>query len=372
MNVLHILDGLHAAGIEKQAYEIIKNFPERDNNNYLFNISPEINDLKNDFYNLILNKKLKKIGELRFNSSLFLIYSIFKFCKKYQVNSLIIYPCNKKMLYVIMGAKLAGVSNIFIHVGNVINTSNKLELTKIKIIFKIFNILGTFLVPASKSISDSLIKLKINNQKIKLIYNSCDVNEIKKISNLSRSNYKYRKEKNILMISRLDKIKDQETLLKAFSKLNYDNWKLKIVGQGPKLENLKNLSLKLTLKPDEIFVGLTDNVAKLLGETEIFAFSTTESEGFGKVLIEAMAANVPIIASDVSACREVLLDGKAGLLVSPGDVISWEKNLRKLIEDSEYRTKLTKHLNTLVKVYDSKAIAIKWEKLLKKESKSFD
>ena len=62
------------------------------------------------------------------------------------------------MLYVILGAKLARANNIFIHVGNVINTKKKIKIIKIKIIFKLFNILGTFLVPASKSILDSLTK----------------------------------------------------------------------------------------------------------------------------------------------------------------------------------------------------------------------
>ena len=58
MNILHILDGLHYAGIEKQAYEIINHFPQKENKNFLFNISPEIKDLKEDFYNLFLEKKL--------------------------------------------------------------------------------------------------------------------------------------------------------------------------------------------------------------------------------------------------------------------------------------------------------------------------
>ena len=193
--------------------------------------------------------------------------------------------------------------------------------------------------------------------------------KIRKISEISKSARKS-KSKNIVMVARLDIIKDQATLIKAFSKLNFPNWKLKIVGQGSNLNYLRDLAKSHSLNPDEIFIGPSMNIPKLLGESEIFAFSTTESEGFGIVLIEAMAANLPIIASDVSACREVLLDGKAGLLVSPVSVRSWIKNLKKLIEDSSYRNKLTENLSDLVKVYDSKEIALKWEKLLKRELKN--
>ena len=59
MKILHILDGLHAAGIEKQAYEIINHFPNNYNKNYLINISPEIKDLSKDFDHLIVKKKLE-------------------------------------------------------------------------------------------------------------------------------------------------------------------------------------------------------------------------------------------------------------------------------------------------------------------------
>ena len=65
--------------------------------------------------------------------------------------------------------------------------------------------------------------------------------------------------------------------------------------------------------------------------------------------------------------REILFEGKAGLLVKPKSINSWEKNLKKLIKDSSYRNKLAQKLGDLVLVYDSKVIALQWEKLLKEE-----
>ena len=57
----------------------------------------------------------------------------------------------------------------------------------------------------------------------------------------------------------------------------------------------------------------------------IFAFSTVK-EGFGIVLVESLSFGLPIIASDVPACREVLINGEGGILVPPGDLNFGKKN----------------------------------------------
>lgn len=367
MNILNVLDGFKIGGIEAQAFEIINNFPIKDNKNFLFNISPEINDFRQNFENLLINKKLKKIGETNKKSSILLIYSIFRFCKKNAIDSLIIYPCNKKMLFVVLGAKLAGIQKIFIHVGTALLPKNNLEKTKIQILFGLLGILDVFFVAASQHILNSLKNFNIKNSKKTIIYNSCDILNIKKVANKVRTKNKTNMIKNIVMVARLDSYKDHETLIRAYARLKYPDWQLKIVGQGNNYDYLRKLSLSLSLNPDNIFVGSKTNIPAILGTSEIFAFSTTEGEGFGKVLIEAMAANLPILASDVSACREVLFQGKVGLLIPAGDIEAWEKSLKKIIEDYDYRNKLKKNSSKLVKNYDSERIANKWEYLIKKE-----
>ena len=168
------------------------------------------------------------------------------------------------------------------------------------------------------------------------------------------------------MIARLDNIKDQETLLKAFANLKESFWRLKLVGDGPKRNSLKNISRKLLLNEEEIFHGPSNNIPSILAEADIFAFSTTEAEGFGKVLIEAMAAKVPIIASDVSACREILFNGKGGILVPPKDINEWTRNLEELIKNEPRREKIAENSFLLKDFFNSKNIANKWYQLLKK------
>ena len=131
------------------------------------------------------------------------------------------------------------------------------------------------------------------------------------------------------------------------------------------MNQLKNISRKLLLNEEEIFYGPSNNVPLILADSDIFAFSTTEAEGFGKVLIEAIAAKVPIIASDVSACREILFNGKGGILVPPKDIDEWAKNLRGLIKNKDKMKKIADNAFLLKDLFDSKNIANKWHKLLK-------
>ena len=72
-----------------------------------------------------------------------------------------------------------------------------------------------------------------------IINNSCDTSRIRMISEISRTKYQSNKTKNIVMIARLDLIKDQATLIKAFSRLKYPDWNLKIIGKGQNYKFLK-------------------------------------------------------------------------------------------------------------------------------------
>ena len=93
---------------------------------------------------------------------------------------------------------------------------------------------------------------------------------------------------------------------------------------------------------------------------DLFAFSTTEAEGFGIVLIEAMAAGLPVIASDVPACREVLADGAAGVLVPPGEVQAWTIRLGELMSQPKTRQRLAEASATRAKTYGIEACASRW------------
>lgn len=171
----------------------------------------------------------------------------------------------------------------------------------------------------------------------------------------------------IAMISRLDSIKDHATLLEAFAKIHRElrDAELWIIGDGPLRADLEERTRSLGIELSVRFLGNKSNVASLLGQIDVFAFSTTCDEGFGIVLIEAMAAGVPIVASDVAACREVLAGGEAGMLVRPADPAAMAAALGRVLASRDLRDRLTRQaLHRVRSEYSLESCARRWENQL--------
>jgi glycosyltransferase involved in cell wall biosynthesis len=122
------------------------------------------------------------------------------------------------------------------------------------------------------------------------------------------------------MVATLEPHKDHETLLRAWAQFSeaHPESHLYLAGNGSLMSRLKSFASELHLERIS-FLGSVSDVPQLLHRCKWFVFSTTQNEGFGTVLIEALAAGCLVIASDVPACREVLADGKYGLLVRAHD-----------------------------------------------------
>jgi hypothetical protein len=92
---------------------------------------------------------------------------------------------------------------------------------------------------------------------------------------------------------------------------------LKVAGDGPLRAELESLTQELGLSERVMFLGYQNDMVAFLKEIDIFVLSS-HYEGFGLVLVEAMAAGLPVVATDVGGVREVLVDGKTGIVVPSG------------------------------------------------------
>jgi glycosyltransferase involved in cell wall biosynthesis len=123
------------------------------------------------------------------------------------------------------------------------------------------------------------------------------------------------------MVATLERHKDHATLLRAVPTIleQRPGFRLRLIGDGSLRMDLEYLTHTLGIADVVEFFGTRRDVAELLGKADLFVFSTTAQEGLGTVLVEALAAGLPVVASDVPACRELLRDGEFGQLVLPAD-----------------------------------------------------
>jgi glycosyltransferase involved in cell wall biosynthesis len=124
------------------------------------------------------------------------------------------------------------------------------------------------------------------------------------------------------VIARLVPQKSLDILLKAYAcfrvNASYDT-RLVIVGRGPLEADLRRLADALGLRTFVVWAGFREDIHAVMSVFDYFAL-TSSYEGFGLVLLEAMAAKRPIVATAVSAIPEVVLDGVTGILCPPGDI----------------------------------------------------
>ena len=148
---------------------------------------------------------------------------------------------------------------------------------------------------------------------------------------------------NILYVGRLEKRKGLKYLLAAFSRIKWEfpNARLIVVGPG-NLDKESHLLLGERNIQDVVFVGGAPylDLPRYYQTADIFCAPSTGKESFGIVLLEAMAASKPVVATNIEGYSGVITHGQEGLLVPPKDEESLAQALGTLIEDSELRRQL--------------------------------
>ena len=141
-------------------------------------------------------------------------------------------------------------------------------------------------------------------------------------------------EPRVVCVARLRRQKDHPTLLRAFAgvrRVEPRAW-LDLVGDGPERESLQTLASELGIRDRVVFHGDVADVWPLLSHATVFALSSAY-EPLGIAALEAMAAGLPVVATDVGGLREVVRPGETGWLVPQGDSGRLEAHLTELLKD---------------------------------------
>jgi glycosyltransferase involved in cell wall biosynthesis len=142
-------------------------------------------------------------------------------------------------------------------------------------------------------------------------------------------------------VARLVPQKALHALLTAFSRyksISQGQARLVIVGRGPLMAELKDQARRLALSGTIVWTGFREDIPAIMHAFDVFAL-TSAYEGFGLVLLEAMAAGRPVVATAVSAIPEIVQDGHTGLLCPPNDTEAIAAAFLRL-EDAKLRAVL--------------------------------
>lgn len=143
----------------------------------------------------------------------------------------------------------------------------------------------------------------------------------------------------LISVGRLAPPKDPLTLVRALAELPAGSFTALLVGDGPQRPDVETEIARLGLGGAVELAGGRDDVPRLLADSDAFVLSSA-SEGFPISVLEAMAAGLPVVASDVGGIGEAIVDSEHGLLVAPGDVAALADALRRVVADAQLRARL--------------------------------
>lgn len=239
-----------------------------------------------------------------------------------------------------------------------------------------------FIVDDLLSYADIIIspsKLYIENSKyltdyidkIQVIPNGIDLEEFKRIYSKEESRKKLNlplDKKILLFFGYLSPYKSPDILLYAFSKIlkTEPNTILLFAGNGDMEKKLKKIANELDINKKVIFTGFVNKDLRSLyyRSSDIFCLpSTMSTECYPLAILEAMASEVPIVASQIGGIPDIVKDGTNGMLVPPGSQEELENVILKLLKNPKLMKELSENAFNNIKQYSWENIAKKTEKI---------
>jgi GalNAc-alpha-(1->4)-GalNAc-alpha-(1->3)-diNAcBac-PP-undecaprenol alpha-1,4-N-acetyl-D-galactosaminyltransferase len=361
IELIFFLPNFGSGGAGKSITELCEKIDKKK-----FNIT--IICLNKCFYKNRLLKFCKKIYELDVNKTFYaqiLIYKIlrkdFKDFKKvifisnlYYCNALTLLVQKKLKNVIYIMTERTPFEELSIYFGFLDFIKKKI----IKLILKLFYYKADLIITNSKKTRND-IRLFSGSRVISIYPSSYKKNIVK--SSLARRD----KKKIILSIGRLSKEKGYDILIRSIPYINYDNFLIKIVGEGPEKNNLINLSKKLGVNNKIIFLGNKKEniISRYYSESNLF-ISPSYFEGFPNVVVEALSFNLPVICSDsYGGIKEILLDNKGGYIFKNSDFRDLADKINLFFEDPDQFINKTKFIKKHICKFSLKNTVNNYEKV---------
>jgi glycosyltransferase involved in cell wall biosynthesis len=358
MKILHIITSIDKGGAENQLFCLVKGQINLGNKVYII-------FFKGNHY---WKKYLKKIGAKVYYCPYQNFYKIIKLFKFFFIINKIIKKIEPKVIHA------------HLSLSELVGFLLKIKY-KHKIRFVITKHLGSFFFEGSTGINkffsglflekivlkkaDHIIfiskevkkyflnSIKIPKRKISVIYYGYELKKIDvKIQKDFYTKYKIDKDHLIICsISRHVKQKNLPFLIKVFAKINKEleiKSKLILVGKGTETNLLKQLAIDLKISNKIIWIKHCEHIREFIKIIDIFCL-TSDYEGLGLVILEAMAEKKPIIATNISAIPEIIRNNFNGVLFEKENQDSFIAGFKKIFYNNKFKNKIITNGYTVLK-----------------------
>jgi len=189
-------------------------------------------------------------------------------------------------------------------------------------------------VPLSSDLYEGLLGLPGLKRKLRLIRNGVDLSEIDAVTQPSADLLDWKSRGDVILgyIGQLIPRKGLDTLLRAFHRLDIPGKRLCIVGEGPQRVELERLADELGEKNRVHFFGFRADRIALMKCFDVFVLPS-RLEGIPRCVLEAMAARVPVVSSDIPGSRTLVEDKVTGMLFPVDDYHALASKLQILLGD---------------------------------------
>nr|WP_245347604.1 glycosyltransferase [Oceanobacillus polygoni] len=224
-------------------------------------------------------------------------------------------------------------------------------------------------IALSNGVKENIVKrYKVKREKVNVIYNPVDIERIRTnveegILPQEHKTIFAGSEKVIITAGRLVQDKDQQTLIKAFADVSHRlDVRLVILGEGELEDELKHLAERMNVADKVFFLGFQQNPYVYFAHADVFVLAS-KREGFGHVLSEALATEIPVVSTKAyPGAGEVLNDGEYGLMCEVGnaeqlaekiyETLTWTEDRREQVIQKGLERVNTFHAQTIVKQYE--------------------
>ncbi|MCG8748890.1 N-acetyl-alpha-D-glucosaminyl L-malate synthase BshA [Tenacibaculum finnmarkense] len=223
----------------------------------------------------------------------------------------------------------------------------------------------------SNSLKEDTLRLFNIEKDIKVVYNFIDGEKYDQAhqGECKRIALATAEEKIVTHVSNFRPVKRTEDVIEIFNKIQKEvPSKLLMVGDGPERLKAENLAKKLNIEDKVLFLGNSNEVAKILCYSDVFLLPS-QTESFGLAALEAMAASTAVISTNCGGLPEVNIHGKTGYLSNLGDVNDMGTNAIKILKNEAILAEFKENAKQHIKVFSLEKILPMYEDIYKKCSK---